>query len=331
MISYQNHVYTCQWTSTLGTDILLTLPDRAPPFPPRHSDPGFNVLATTSIKLVGQPVQLIQHSRGRSEPPAAVPAVSSIAAASTAPENTPEEASNTNLTDSTPVPALTTTPKPIHIPVPPTAPRSKQNQARFLERLIAVKAARGEPDSVTVHSRRRLTGTGWRSWRDQAAPDGSGIQRPERLTNLEPIPTVEEEDELEDDNEDGLGRFTRDGVPRKRIGRPPGPATRSDKRKITKLGKVGGLFRDYRPAVGDEEGADIRGAGEGGGMVDRTPGTLGELVGRENSGNGGAGIQIGDGRGEGLSGERRETEDVVVKNVDQGDAENSDVTMEDVG
>jgi len=260
-----------------------------------------------------------------------VPAVSSIAAASTAPENTPEEASNTNLTDSTPVPAPTTIPKLIHIPVPPTAPRSKQNQARFLERLIAVKAARGEPDSVTVHSRRRLTGTGWRSWRDQAAPDGSGIQRPERLTNLEPIPTVEEEDELEDDDEDGLGRFTRDGVPRKRIGRPPGPATRSDKRKLTRLGKAGGLFRDYRPAVGDEEGADIRGAGEGGGMVDRTPGALGESVVRENSGNGGAGIQIGDGGGERLSGERRETEDVVVKNVDQGDTENSDVTMEDVG
>ncbi|MCJ1248820.1 hypothetical protein MMC30_006040 [Trapelia coarctata] len=335
VISYQNHVYSCQWTSTLGTDILLTPPHLPPPFRPLHSDPGFNVLATPSIKLVGQPVQMVQHSRGRVEPSVAAPAASSITPTIIA----PVEASNTYPIGSAPDSAPTTIPKPIHIPVPPTAPRSKQNQARFLERLIAVKAAKGEPDNVTVHSRRRLTGTGWRSWRDQAAPDGSGIQRPERLTNLVPIPTTEGEGGQEDDEgEDSLGRFTRDGVPRKRIGRPPGSVTRSDKRKITRLGKAGGLFRDYRPAPGDEEGADIRGGGGGGGMVGRTPGTWDGLVGREGSGEGAAGVEnVEIGGGEGSGSRRRETEDVIVGiNTDQGEAvggnvENTDVTMEDVG
>jgi len=152
-----------------------------------------------------------------------------------------------------------------------------------------------------------------------------------------PIQSIEEDEQEDDADENGLvDRLTRDGIPRKRVGRPPALGTRSDKRKMTRLGRTGGLFRDYRPAPGDEEGADIRGVGGGGGMVDRTPGTWDELMGREGNGSGIGRLEsVGDGE-EGSSSERIGIEDVGEDNVDQGGLlegqdDDTDVAMEDVG
>ena len=153
-----------------------------------------------------------------------------------------------------------------------------------------------------------------------------------------PIQSFEEDEEEDDADENGLvTRLTRDGLPRKRVGRPPTLGRGSDKRKITRLGRTGGFFRDYRPAPGDEEGADIRGVGGGGGLVDWTPGTWVELLGKEGSGSGGGRLEsIGDGGEEGSRSGRMGIEDVEEESVDQdglpeGQDDDADVAMEDVG
>ena len=205
LISYQNQLYSCEWTSTLGTDVLLTSPNPEFPHPVLREQPNVSVLATSSIKLMCRPAKI--SSRHPTEE-ISTPVPESSAPNTAAPEKAPAAA------------------LPIKIPLGLTPTRARQNQANFLERLIAIKAKKGEKDSVTVYAQKVNQGTGWRSQR-KAMEEGD-----ETSTTQQQSPR-------------GKGKAT--------IGRPRG----SRRTRGARTAK-GGLFRDYRPQLWDTPGADIR-------------------------------------------------------------------------
>ena len=84
------------------------------------------------------------------------------------------------------------------IPIETHATLARQNQAHFLERLIAAKAAKGEKDSVAIYAKKRFMGTGWRA-----------RQRFHELMEME----VEDEAKNEEGGEDASvdGRTNRNG------------------------------------------------------------------------------------------------------------------------
>ena len=206
LISYQNQLYSCEWTSTLGTDLLLTAP--APEFfhPILREKPNVSVLAASSIKLMGRPAQIATRHRTEEGGQPSTPALeTSIASASAA---SPEKA------------------MPVNIPLGATPSRARQKQANFLERLIAIKAKKGETDNVTVYTQKVNQGTGWRSQRKASEAIEDGEDQTASKQSLR-------------------GRGTG--------GRPRGSRRTSGPRTAK-----GGLFRDYRPQLWDTPRADIR-------------------------------------------------------------------------
>ena len=213
IVSYQNQIYSCEWTSTIGTDLLLTTPDPDFPHPVLREAPGISVLAATGIKLLARPVQLDSRRNVsiQAEPQNQTPAPESPTQAEESPQSTA-------------------------IKIPPNlAPsRARLDQASFLERLIAAKAARGETDQVTVFAQRIPQGSGWRSQQKAAAECRASEAR------------------QDEDGEDGTPTTSLRRT--SQIGRPRS----SNLRKRTARTAKGGLFRDYRPQLWDTEGADIR-------------------------------------------------------------------------
>ena len=292
VISYQNQIYSCQWTDTIGTDILLTPPDSAIPIPPQHKYPGFAIQGMTRVKLVGQPVQLIPRveTRGANKP---VPP-EEISAIGT-PTIPPSAESSSTPTRTFPPQSQQFHPR-TRIPINPSDSRSRQNQARFLELLMEAKASKGETDSVTVYSKRRNTGTGWRSWGrkdaedaedakdDQDKPDGNGDQSAEGEEQREEGAVDQVDDEVLSATPGPMrARSESQGTPTSQPSAPaqtPKSSGRSPGKRNTRNRPVaGGLFRDY-----------VRGAG-GGAMSDISGFGLGEIVeGQPTSGEGEAAI-----------------------------------------
>ena len=208
LISYRNQLYSCEWTSTLGTDVILTAPQPDFPHPILREKPNVFVLATSSIKLMGQPVQIASRQGNEAGAPA-----------STLAHETP--------------PTDPAEPPPVKIPLGETPSRARQNQANFLERLIAIKAKKGERDNVTVYSQKTNQGSGWRSQRKAS------------------------EAFEDDDDDDGEGEPAPKQSARGR-GKGSGGRPKGSRRTIGPRTAKGGLFRDYRPQLWDKPGADIR-------------------------------------------------------------------------
>ena len=215
IISYQNQIYSCEWTSTIGTDVLLTVPEPDEPHPVLRQGPGVSVLAATSLKLSGRPVQLDSRQPTRSE------------TQSQDHKSAPDSSSQANETSDSKQATS------VRIPDGLTPNRARQNQANFLQRLIAVKAAKGETDEVTVYAQRTNQGSGWRSQQHAVAEQRASEAAEDR------------------DPEEGIRRLSSDR--RGRIGRPRRGTWRTSGPRTSK----GGLFRDYRPQLWDTEGADI--------------------------------------------------------------------------
>ena len=216
IISYRNQIYSCDWTSTIGTDILITAPEPNDPHPVLRQGPGVTVLAATRLKLSGRPVQLDSRQTTSSE------------TQSHHSKSAPDSSSKPNkIPDGKQVTS-------VKIPDGLAPNRARQNQANFLQRLIAVKAAKGETDEVTVYAQKINQGSGWRSQQHAIA---------ERRAS-----EAGEERELEEI----VGRSPSNR--RGRVGRPRRGAWRTSGPRTAK----GGLFRDYRPQLWDTEGADIR-------------------------------------------------------------------------
>ncbi len=124
--------------------------------------------------------------------------------------------------------------RPVTIPIDAGSSIGRQNQARFLERLIAIKAAKGEKDSVTVHAQKTFTGTGWRA-----------KQRADREVGPSDLDT-DSNDERDMPAMQVTARMPSGTTARKGIGRVSG------KRRAH-----GGLFRDYKPKSWDDAGGGI--------------------------------------------------------------------------
>ena len=235
IVSYQNQIYSCEWTSTIGTDVLLTAPEPNEPHPVLRQGPGVSILAATNLKLSGRPVQL------ESRQP------TSLKKKGQEKELTPDSSSQaTKNSDSKQAPS-------VQIPEGLAPNRVRQNQANFLQRLIAVKAAKGETDEVTVYAQRTNQGSGWRSQQHAIAERRASEAAEER----EPEKGI---------TRSSSNRRGRTGRPRRGTWRTTGPRTAK-----------GGLFRDYRPQLWDTEGADIANNST------RTPDTWDQVEGGEPS------------------------------------------------
>ncbi|MCJ1434781.1 hypothetical protein MMC27_004151 [Xylographa pallens] len=223
VISYKNQVYACQWSSTIGTDILLTPSDPAPPLPPLYEAPGLNVLATTNIKLVGEPIQLIPRPKGQATLIPSLPSATSASSVAATAEPAIVRSPTAQADSSQP------TPQPL--PAPPATPRrlapstgmssARQAQGRFLERLIALKAARGEQDEVILHHRQRPNDNGWKTWTD----GGRRAQQRRTRAGAEGEEGWEDNDSDEgwgDDYDDLEGLDEDDGMGEKAVDGPAG-------------------------------------------------------------------------------------------------------------
>ena len=249
IISYENRFYSCYWASTVGTDLFLTSTDDPNPCAPLQSHPGFNILGTSGLKIIGQPVQVVPRDSFRAGKAAAelkrTPTVSIEKSA------TIQQESEGRTGDA------------VRIPIGIEAGRLKNNQARFLERLMAIKKKKGEADEVTIHSQKVNEPSGWRSSHNE-----NDFGEHSENTAEESEDNSSEEGQ---DNGQAQPQTENPRRPRYRGTRRPGGKRRPR--------AAGGLFRDYRPRADDSEGADIRGA------PDRTPRTWDELRREVHDGN----------------------------------------------
>ena len=229
LISYQGQVYSCAWGTTIGTDVLLTHPSSAIPYEPELKLKGVNVLASTGIKLLGTPVQLVPKRDLRTDQSTRK---AEVAAINEVLEQRERQAASNQQDGDVPMSDVAKGKQPVHtasaeasrppileplrLPIGPQNGRAKNLQARFLERIANAKASRGDTDKVILNSKKKITGSGWRAWysqRDDAARDagqeGSGDD--DGLDELEG----------EDGAEDGNGDAVEDRAPGLKDGERP--------------------------------------------------------------------------------------------------------------
>ncbi|KAI9748836.1 MAG: hypothetical protein M4579_007097 [Chaenotheca gracillima] len=138
--SYQNHIFSCQWSHNLGTELVFVhASDESDikSLPMLRSTPKYNLLGSTSLRLSSIPAQLTSSRKRRSQEQDA--------------DLRSELADQAEVVE------------PSKVPIGPEATRQRQDQGRFLERLMETKESLGESDEVTVFARKRMLGTGWRS------------------------------------------------------------------------------------------------------------------------------------------------------------------------
>ncbi len=123
----------------------------------------------------------------------------------------------------------------------------RQNQAQFLERIMAVKATRGDKDQVTINAKKRYTGTGWRMRRRlEAEEDEEATDVASRGEEY-----FENDGEDHDDDDDDSDDFDDVGSDDHNVGADDnGDGNEAEvlfppkRRKARREG--GGLFRDYK-------------------------------------------------------------------------------------
>lgn len=125
IVSYRNQIFTCSWADLLGTELLFTSPEELVSSEDASSSVlrgrDFDLIAANSVKILGRKANLISSSGVTVSEPL-TPSATGTSTTSTATGTT--------------------------------------NQARFLERLAAIKQDRGETDPVrTVFSTRRSQNT----------------------------------------------------------------------------------------------------------------------------------------------------------------------------
>lgn len=211
-------MYSCSWSTTLGTDLLFLSPPSTPPF-----------FAATRIKLSARPVRLVQSHK------------SSELILEKGPVDT-VDCTTKDISEVTPVSQGI---KKIKLEKHPTVLR--QNQAQFLERIMAIKAARGDKDRVTINAKKRYMGTGWRMRRRLEA------EEEEEATDVasEGEEYFENDGDDNDDDDDDDGDFDDVDSDYHNVGADDnGDGSEAEvlfppkRRKARREG--GGLFRDYK-------------------------------------------------------------------------------------
>ncbi|OCK82002.1 hypothetical protein K432DRAFT_236216 [Lepidopterella palustris CBS 459.81] len=183
LIHYQGQVLSCQWASTIGTDMLFAEPpsDREWPSEPLRSLPSFDLLGISSAKLVATRSQLRTRPRTRQRRPRTpkegntrvldhVAFVNDDSAADrpaiVRPVNDKSVADQHAI--ARPVNDSSAVDEQTIVRLTPDPQKSRINQANFLNRLNSIKANKGEPD--------RASGKASRSTRRAVA-----LNRPEEL------------------------------------------------------------------------------------------------------------------------------------------------------
>ena len=345
MISYHDRIYSCNWASTLGTDIFLASRESlsaaqvdGKTVTPIYDSPNVSIIGTSCINLAAKPVTITPRTNA-SQPQPSPPNTATEAQSSRkspnpeAPQLSPTISPAQSSTAHSP-PNLSQPPK---IPVSDTADHNSRAQASFLESLIAIKASKGETDQVTVHATKQNHGTGWRVQRRLAEEEQLASQLGVLGNSDESNSNDEDDVEAMDLTYPDLpsmrsaGANTITGAAEsghdvqkptpaspKKLGRlrgsrsrsrGTGRAARSSKTRSRRKGvKAGGLFRDYVPGVENTTGADNRSEG-----VDSTPDRWEEVEGQVRR------VVGGDAVGGMAEGER------------DGGGGDGDVRMEDVG
>ena len=233
IVSFRNHIYDCRWTSNIGTDLLITAPNPDSELPKLVEGKGFDILAASSIKIVGQSAQLVPKPGAAGSRNA-----------------TSDDLVNQEVDEGV-----------VKIPVGAASSKARRNQARFLERLITVKKAKGELDAVPLHSQKRRMHSGWR----MRQHGGRAAEEQAEMENLRRLAADGDEGaskalkEMEAQANESGGEVEHFTVTTRSDRRGTGVKARGPHRKRgQKRRALGGLFRDYRPTDGDEEGADIR-------------------------------------------------------------------------
>lgn len=139
LVSYDGHVYSCQWAENIGTEMLFTAFKEDDDLPILRKLPGdVALLAASSARIISTSANLQRKPISNPELEAE------------------EEEPNVNGKR----PYNRRGPQ-IKISSNKVKPQRKA-QADFLNRLIKLKEEKGEEDYVTVNARKRLTNTGWR-------------------------------------------------------------------------------------------------------------------------------------------------------------------------
>ncbi|KAJ6141670.1 hypothetical protein N7470_010060 [Penicillium chermesinum] len=138
VVSYYNQIFSCSWADQIGTELIFSHPEEDAGLghdqtcPPLQQGPAFHLIAANSVKLLGRKAN-IASSTGPALVPEANPPANSIS------------------TDS----SLASTQEPTPNAVP-RRPEPPSHQAAFIQRLQALKAAKGQTDTVrTVMSSKR--------------------------------------------------------------------------------------------------------------------------------------------------------------------------------
>lgn len=131
VVSYKGQAYSCQWASNIGTELLFTEHNLDSQLPVLRNLPGnVDLLAASSTRIISNSVLLEPKPQTKSKS---------------------QKGNNMNAKDLT-----------IKIPVRHKASEKQKDQARFLQRLMDIKEAKGEEDEVTIYTQKRLKSGGWK-------------------------------------------------------------------------------------------------------------------------------------------------------------------------
>lgn len=154
IVSYQNQIFSCSWADLIGTELLFTHPEHGGitsiPHQHRHHHPlrrdkNFDLIAANSVKVLGRRANLISSS-GAGPGPASQENSTNTTALLSGLHSTEEAETQAQA-------QAAAAPPPQDFPHKPT---TQTNQARFLERLMNLKQAQGETDTVrTVFNLKR--------------------------------------------------------------------------------------------------------------------------------------------------------------------------------
>lgn len=134
IVSYNGNVYSCQWASNIGTELLFTEHDPDSALPVLRQLPGHvDLLAASSCRIISNSV-LVEPKARMAAPPK-------------------KKRRTANGKDPT-----------LIIPVGEQASEKRKGQARFLQRLMEIKEAKGEEDEVTVYTEKRRGRTEWKAY-----------------------------------------------------------------------------------------------------------------------------------------------------------------------
>ncbi|TAQ90953.1 hypothetical protein B7494_g712 [Chlorociboria aeruginascens] len=151
VVSYNGHIYSCQWAENLGTELLFTYHDLKKTLPIMRSLPGnVDLIAASSARIISTIASMDARVDTR----------------------------RASVTDRHNAPSI--------IPVGPAASLKRKTQAGFLERLMAIKEAKGEKDEVTVLAYNRKTNGAWKlRMKQKRTQERAKLQREIRASRSE--------------------------------------------------------------------------------------------------------------------------------------------------